>query len=375
MRKDNKPNVRNKRKILWYLWTYTLGGGAEKILATIVNHLPDTYEQTVLEIDHFDQPAVNFRHEVKRLAPLQDKGSSNRLIGAFYWRLRQWFPYMVRRYLVKDIYDIEVSFTVMNPPLPFSRRSDVLKIAWIHGSVENFLYQKRYFKAYRKFLLTADKIVAISQRTAQSIIQVFPEVKDKIHLIYNGYDLENFRQRALVAVETTIEPLSFAVIGRIEEAKGSNRVIDIIQQLHHLGYRYHVYFIGTGILAQSLQDKVKHLNLEKYVHFLGYQDDPLPYLKQVRLLVSMSLQEGFPGVFVEALALGKPIVSTRVGGVDELLPNKTFGSVIESDDEAVRAIIYYMEETELLSDNQVQQHLSPYSIATQMKKIEALFSE
>lgn len=49
------------------------------------------------------------------------------------------FPRLTRRRACKDQYDVEVSFTIMNPPLLFSKRKEVKKISWIHGSIEEFL--------------------------------------------------------------------------------------------------------------------------------------------------------------------------------------------------------------------------------------------
>ena len=49
------------------------------------------------------------------------------------------FPKVNKTILIKDQYDVEVSFTIMNPPLLFSKRQEVKKISWIHGSIEEFL--------------------------------------------------------------------------------------------------------------------------------------------------------------------------------------------------------------------------------------------
>ena len=362
------------KKVLWYLWSFTLGGGAEKILATIANHLNSAeYQQAILEIDQFDKPMPTLRSEIKVLPPLQVKGGS-RIKEALVWRLRQWLPQLVRRYLVRDDYDIEVSFTVMNPPLPFSMKPGVKKIAWIHGSVESFLEQPRYLADYRRFLQTADTIVAISEKTKQSIEQVFPEQADKIHLIYNGYDFEQIRQQAQAEMALQLEPNSLIAIGRIEKLKGSDRLVQLIQQLHQKGQPYHLYFIGSGELESSLQAEVKRLGLQEYIHFLGYQVNPYPYLKQAKALVSMSLQEGFPGVLVESLALGVPFVTTDVGGAVELSQNGRFGQIIASDEEAMTAIQAYMSGEQQLDQEAVRGFIEQFTIANQVAQVEQLFT-
>lgn len=81
----------------------------------------------------------------------------------------------------------------MNPPLQFSKRKDVKKIAWDTGSIENMPENEKYLSCHRKHLGTADTIVAISEKTRESIENVFHEYKDKITTIYNGYNFDDIR--------------------------------------------------------------------------------------------------------------------------------------------------------------------------------------
>ena len=116
--------MQNKKKVLFYLWSFSLGGGAEKILATIVNNLdPDKYDIDILEMEHFDKPMPKLREGINILKPYKSKKHSS-IAEAIIWRLRFWFPGLVRRHVAKDNYDIEISFTIMNPPLQFSKRKD-----------------------------------------------------------------------------------------------------------------------------------------------------------------------------------------------------------------------------------------------------------
>lgn len=147
--------MQNKKKVLFYLWSFSLGGGAEKILATIVNNLdPDKYDIDILEMEHFDKPMPKLREGINILKPYKSKKHSS-IAEAIIWRLRFWFPGLVRRHVAKDNYDIEISFTIMNPPLQFSKRKDVKKIAWIHGSIENMPENEKYLSCHRKHLGTA----------------------------------------------------------------------------------------------------------------------------------------------------------------------------------------------------------------------------
>lgn len=362
-----------KKRILFYLWSFSLGGGAEKILATIVNHLdPDEYEIDILEMEHYDKPMPKLREGINVLKPYKSKTYVS-IVESLIWRIRFWFPGIVRRYVTKDDYDIEISFTIMNPPLQFSKRKGVKKIVWIHGSIENMPDNPMYLKYHRKHLGTADSIVAISEKTRESIEKVFPEYQEKITTIYNGYNFDDIRIPANEDPGIKIEKNSICSIGRIERLKGTDRTLEILKKMNGKGYRYHLYYIGTGEQECELKNRVKEYELQEYVHFLGYQTNPYKFLKHMDLLVSMSLQEGFSGACVEALSLGIPFVSTDVGGAKELSHSGEFGKIIYSDDEAIDAIISYISGSIIPDNKQMSRFIENFTIDTQIQSVEQVF--
>ena len=358
------------KKILFFMWSFSLGGGAEKILSTIANGLDkDKYKIDILEMEHFDKGF----EKVPKGTKIRSFSSYKYpyLIRSLLWRSRIYFPNLVRKLLVKDKYDIEISFVTMNPPFKFSSRKDVLKIAWIHGSIEDLIDDEKKINSHRKQLSKADYIVAISEKTKESIELVFPEFKDKIKLIYNGYKFEDILNKAEEDVEIDIHDNSICSIGRIENLKGSDRVLEILKKLHKAGSKTHLYFIGTGELDDKLKAQSKKYGLEEFVHFLGYQKNPYKYLRHMKCLVSMSLKEGFPGVFVEAISLGVPFVSTDVGGAKELSCNGKFGDIIKTDDEAVEKIKHRIDKR--LDKSDCEEFLSKYTVDNQINEIEKLF--
>ncbi|WP_454967732.1 glycosyltransferase [Gemella sanguinis] len=362
-----------KKKVLFFMWSYSLGGGAEKILSTVIRNLPkDKYDIDILEIEHFDKGYEPISDNVTILKSLQSYKQS-RLLRAILWRLRIYFPGIVRRLLVKDEYDIEVSFTIMNPPFNFSKRNNVKKIAWIHGSIEEFLNDEEKRNSHKKHLKDVDNIVAISKKTRESIEEVFPEYRSKLCTIYNGYNFEEIIEKSKESVDIEVNSNSICSVGRIEENKGSDRVLEVIRLLHKQDKKYHLYFIGTGTLEEELKRRVDQYGLQQYVHFLGYQKNPYKYLKDMELLLSMSKQEGFPGVYVEALSLGIPFVSTDVGGAEELSQKGRFGKIINTDKQAVEEIIKYIEGSEVFNKEEAREFLSTFTIEKQIEDIEKIF--
>ena len=103
-----------KTKILFFLWSFSLGGGAEKILSTIVNNLDsEKYDIDILEIEHFDKGYEPVDDNIRILKSWQDYRQS-KLKRAILWRIRKFFPNLVRKIMVKEKYDIERVFKERN---------------------------------------------------------------------------------------------------------------------------------------------------------------------------------------------------------------------------------------------------------------------
>ena len=364
----------NKKKVLFFLWSFSLGGGAEKILSTIVSNLDlSKYQIDILEMEHFDKGYEAVPEGVRILKPYKKK-SYGRVIDSILWRLRIYFPYLVRKWLVKDDYDIEVSFTIMHPAFPFSKRKEVKKIAWIHGSIEAFLKEEQahYRNNHFEQLSHADKIIAISKKTRESIETVYPMFQNKIQTIYNGYDFTALLEKSEEITPVTLEKNSICVIGRLEDLKGTDRVLEVFNKLQQELSDLHLYYIGSGEQESFLKEEVERLHLQNKVHFLGYQKNPYSILKQAKVLLSLSKQEGFSGAVVEAVTLGIPFVSTNVGGALELSNEGQFGEVIETNQEAIAALKKYITGERKISEN-YSEFIEQFTIEKQLQQIEELF--
>ena len=366
--------MENKKKVLFFLFSFSLGGGAEKILSTIVSNLDlSKYQIDILEMEHFDKGYESVPEGVRILKPYKKK-SHGRIIDALLWRFRIYFPHLVRKWLIKDEYDIEVSFTIMNPAFPFSKRKEVKKIAWIHGSIEAFLKEEQahYRNNHFEQLNHADKIVAISKKTRESIETVYPMFQNKIQTIYNGYDFTSLLEKAEEIAPIILEKNSICVIGRLEDLKGTDRVLEVFTKLQQELSDVHLYYIGSGEQDRFLKEEVERLQLQNKVHFLGYQKNPYSILKQAKVLLSLSKQEGFSGAVVEAVTLGVPFVSTNVGGALELSNDGQFGEVIDSDQEAIQALKEYITGKRRIAEH-YSEFIQTFTVEKQVQQIEELF--
>lgn len=97
-------------------------------------------------------------------------------------------------------------------------------------------------------------------------------------------------------------------IGRFNTQKNQLFLLDVFSEVFKRHQRFRLYLVGVGELEKELREKVKRLQLEPYVHFLGLRTDVPDLLQAMDVFLFPSLFEGFPVSFIEAQASGIPCV-------------------------------------------------------------------
>jgi glycosyltransferase involved in cell wall biosynthesis len=123
--------------------------------------------------------------------------------------------------------------------------------------------------------------------------------------------------------------------GRLVEAKGFRYLISSIDLLRRAGRKLYCLIVGEGHLRHSLAKQISRLNLQNHVRLLGFRDhtETLKIIKACDLFVIPSLTEGAPIALLEAAALARPIVASRVGGIPDILTDREHGLLVDPRDE------------------------------------------
>ncbi|MEM9421823.1 MAG: glycosyltransferase family 4 protein [Pseudomonadota bacterium] len=127
-------------------------------------------------------------------------------------------------------------------------------------------------------------------------------------------------------------PLVF--IGRFSEQKGVPLLIDAARLLKERRPDVPLEMVGGGELLEAVRAKVDEGGLEGDVSFLGYlsSDDVQKTLSRARALVVPSFAEGLPVVIMEAMAAGRPVISTAINGIPELVEDEVNGRLVVAGD-------------------------------------------
>lgn len=130
-------------------------------------------------------------------------------------------------------------------------------------------------------------------------------------------------------------PRVFAAIGRFVPAKGFDFLLDVWANV-----RAPLLLVGDGPQKPALRRQVEKLGLADRVTFTGFRNDVPSLLSSVDCLVISSRREGFPYLLVESLHLGTPVISTKVSGCKETLPERYLCDV--GDEPSLLQIILYV---------------------------------
>lgn len=181
--------------------------------------------------------------------------------------------------------------------------------------------------------------VAISHYgTAQLRRWVSYEHWDKLHVIrctINEDFLSKYQPQ-------TIDSKQFVCIGRLTAQKGQLLLIDALASLVADGVDVKLLLAGDGEMRDVLEQRVRDHGIEKNIEITGWigEADVRRHLLESRAMVLPSFAEGLPVAIMEAMALGRPVISTCITGIPELLRDRENGWLITAGcvDDIARAM-------------------------------------
>jgi glycosyltransferase involved in cell wall biosynthesis len=189
-----------------------------------------------------------------------------------------------------------------------------------------------------------DAGIAISEAIRQFSIAVEGVPAERIHTVHYGLDPSsiNVPPDAGATLRASLNfPADTVLVGsvcRLIEQKGLiyglrgfAEIADRIPQAHYV-------LTGDGLLRPELEAEVHALGLADRVHFLGWRDDARAVMAGLDVLLAPSLWEGFGLVFLEAMALGVPVISTQVSAIPEVVVDGETGWLVPVSDAPAIAV-------------------------------------
>ena len=197
------------------------------------------------------------------------------------------------------------------------------------------------------------RIVTVSEYVRRYLIEEKRIKPEKVVSIPTGIDIERFNPDVVSAVPR--EELGIAadaqIVGTVailRRKKGHHILLDAIPMVLREFPKTIFLFAGDGPQRKNIEDKILELGIGNNVKLLGLRNDIPEILKTMAIFALPTLQEALGTSFLEAMAMGKPVVGTKVGGVGEVLKDGINGYLVEPGNPSVlaKAIIKLLKDKE-----------------------------
>jgi glycosyltransferase involved in cell wall biosynthesis len=211
--------------------------------------------------------------------------------------------------------------------LKIGKRLGVPVVAMSVGSDVHSIGDRLSVMHTRTVLRNADFLAAISRDLRDRMVAMGAP-PEKIRTVINGCDLSAFHpeNRLEARRKLGIDPAaeSIVYVGRMDVKKGLRELVEAAASLHPLRSNLQVYMVGEGPDRPLIEGVILANNATGYIHALPECtfDEVAIWMASSDLVTLPSYMEGCPNVVLEALACGRPVVATNVGGIPEILDDE-----------------------------------------------------
>ncbi|MBF7072169.1 glycosyltransferase [Glaciecola sp. MH2013] len=179
----------------------------------------------------------------------------------------------------------------------------------------------------------ADHVVPLSPQLVKDC-EAYNIKAPQLVYIQNGVDLsevERFKNKETAQTKTK-KRVGF--IGQMISRKNITDLLDVFDALHQKMENVELVLLGDGESRPSLEEHAASLSSKADIHFLGYRDDRLDYLKSFDIFAMTSTLEGIPRCLMEACAMETPVAAYDIAGIDQLISHEKTGMLSPLGDKA-----------------------------------------
>ncbi len=235
---------------------------------------------------------------------------------------------------------------------PWVYTHKVLLLHTIH-STPKFEFSSRIIQLMNKLYKSNKAVpVAISDKIRLETAKLYSLPINRIELIYNPVNINRFKKTETKANNG----IKFIHVARLDPQKNQSLLIKAFAIVKKEKADASLVIVGDGELRKELKALVHSLNLEDCVTFTGNIPNVEHYLHDADIFVLSSTNEGLPLSILEAMAAGLPIISTKVGGIEDIIVGN--GILVESGD--IQAISNAM--LKLSNDNHLRNKMAMASL-------------
>ncbi len=311
-------------------------GGMEKALVNLLNALSEYYEVTlVLE----EKTGILLKSLAKDIQVLEYQLSKNKI--AFLRKIIN----MGKRIVWSLKYYHKFAFACNYATYSYigSRLAQISSLnsaLYIHSNYYGYFKENKedYQNFFNNHHLNKFKhLIFVSKESKEAFTKIYPEYQDKCVIINNIVDYKNILKDSLEKVNFKFKrnDKNFLFLGRLDNSsKNFPLLLNSFNEALKKDKSLKLFIIGSGPDKKNIVKYIKEKALEENIFLLGEKKNPYPYLKRSDVLIMTSFYEGFPVVFLEALVLNKPIMTTVIMQ-DNYLNMQNYATLLEKNEKDI----------------------------------------
>jgi len=252
----------------------------------------------------------------------------------------------------------------------------------IHGGElpSRFFGRNRVAQSFLRWTLSIPDVIVVLAKIERNAYERFSAGR-RIEVIPNAIDLDDYRGMAERDYERPVVRLGY--IGRLSKDKGIKETIEAVGALRRRGLKSICLRIaGSGPYEGELRELVRSESLEESVDILGpvFGREKMTFWRETDLFIFPSYREGLPYAVLEALASGTPVISTRVGGIPDVVQEGVQGVFVNTHDSpaiaaAIESLLSDRQRLRLMSRAAIERARTHYAVERLAVQFDRLYQE
>lgn len=369
-------------------------GGTERHLYNLLSRLPSEFESIVCAPTGPMTPMIESvaDHMEPRLEPLRVKNlrigqAVREVLDDIKKRLEDLRPGLVHVHISR-----ETAFAIRKVAREIGMNCPVVLTPHVYTGSVDFLWTSLFARA-------VDKVIAVSDSERARLARLLPSSirNERVVSIYNGTPLADCCIGAAASHVRSLSPevlssaagearslepesITIGTVGRLSKEKGTVYLLRAFSSLTGEFPNIRLVIVGGGSLREYLEQAAKSLGVADKVRFAGVMDDTSLEASQFDIFVSPSLNETLSMSIIEAMALGKPVVATRVGATHEAVVHGDTGILCKPRDpaelaQAIRALLISPETRRRMGEAGRQRAVNLFSAQRMADKTVGVYRE
>ena len=363
-------------KVLKVVKTLDILGGAERMMYLLVKRLDKRrIDLSVCSLFEFSSETQQYLHEYGiQVFFLKPK---KRIDFSFYHQLYSIIKQVQPQIIHSHNFHPNKYSRIVGCSFPIIR-----KIIHEHGTIKTkSKIQCYYDKALRRF---TDKVIAVSESVAKSLIEHIGFSPHDISILPNGIDLDeyNISKKDRSAVRKSLGLNNRAVVvgmvARLHEHKDHITVLRAIARLIKNQQNIKLLLIGEGRTRRMIEEFISVLGIEQKVTLLGHRTDIRELMAAFDIAVLSSKTEGFGLSILEAMALKIPVIANSIEGIREILNHGENGLLFASGNvdslyESINRLIHDKNLYRFIATNGHKTVIAKYHIENTVRRLESIY--